>query len=221
MGSSDTSSPVCIVTLDTEWDSQQQRSITSKFDLFSVVSADHISWSAVDPDKEEGWISLAHGSLHIHCSYMPIDLVRPLLSENRDDIQNKGNVFVYDNEYVLRKGSDGTGVYHVVFPQRVSPLEIEYPSRGAIKIIHARVLYERPILTWVFEDRLHLRIAMRPIAMDEWRSDKKFERDELYRTATKALKDRVDDSDLVKEIKKNAVNKAFDFVPNALKVYLG
>jgi hypothetical protein len=218
MASSDPSSPICIVTLDSTRPNFGGAEISSKFERFPADTANQVSWTAKEVDPAEGWVAFASGSIFLHFYTQPTDPNRPYVRELRDDVSKVGEEFIYQNGYQLSRG-ENSGIYHMLFPQWFVPTEIKYISRGAVKMVFARVIDTRPVITWVFEDHLQLRITMKEVFQDTWGAKRKFERDHLYEVATANLGEKTKDSEIVKEIKKNAVQKTFEFVPKVIQYF--
>jgi hypothetical protein len=222
VGSADLESPISIITLNTEKNSATGKiAVSSRYERYRTSNVDHISWSATGVDMDQDWVALGQGSLFVHFAISSsVDPFRPDISEDRDDVADIGrNAFEYVNGIVLGK-NDHRGVYHVIFPPFYFPTSIDYLARGDIRMIHARVMGYRPIMTWAFNERLQLRIRMKERRMrTPMNVSRTHERNRLYAIAVKNLGDAPKDSETVREIKKNAVQKSFEFVPRLISYF--
>ncbi len=210
-----------IVTLDAEppynnRNLSRNATIKSRFESYMVENDCAVSWSGIDLKKEDGWYGLAEGSLFIRTKSL-LDSFHPYF-EMRDDLEWIKDELVYMNGYSFysHSGSFHSGIYHIIFPSYYFPTKIEYLNCGTISMIHTRVLQNRAIITWLHDKQIQLKIKMKFLSPDELA--KKLTRENLYKISVESMQKEVKDSELLREIKKNAVKEAFTNIPNVIKI---
>lgn len=88
---------------------------------------------------------------------------------------------------------------------------------GEILMVSARVVDERPAFTWIYRDRIQLQIDMEGV--EEKASKKKLRRGHLYELAIANLAGSNKESELMSEIKQNAIKELFSRIPDLLKIF--
>ncbi len=210
---------ISIITLDAQvkpgvttivWDDPSLFTITSQCRVHVATETLAISWSGVDLNEEDGWYDLANGTLFARTgSSIPVDPFGGY-REARDDVELEASQFIYQNGHSV-KGST-LAVYHMIFPQYYEPTRVEYLRLDGLEAIHARVLSNRAIFTWVYRHAISLRISFKRGSRDQ------LTRHDLYRTAIENLPKSAAKSEFVQEIERGAAKQLVESVPKIIKV---
>jgi hypothetical protein len=179
--------------------------------ILRQYSADNhcdISWSGVNLEQNKGWNSLGGGSLFVKSKF-GFNPFKPDREFRTDVEKRKKNEFVYNNGNKIGSKWD-VGIYHIIFPYAFLPVQIRYPLMSDIEIIHCRIMDGRAIITWVFKKQLQLEITMQQTDIDS----KKFRLDTLYKATIENMpEEALSRSELLKDMKKSAINNILSIIP--------
>jgi hypothetical protein len=181
--------------------------------IFNTDSRFAVSWSGISLSAGDGWHDVAGGTLFVNTG-SEYTVPRLDYSEVRDDVEREGNNWVYMNGFSCSQKAVCRGIYHVILPHRAAPSSIDYLDCGRIRMLAARVVANRPVFTWIYDDNIQLRISMH--FMD---AEQEYKRSSLYRLATKDLKKSKWESELMTDIRHNAVKGVFSGIPRLLRVF--
>ena len=221
MGSDDTTTAISVITLDAhlksgvssvDWFNPSLFEISSECVTHGATNNCAVSWSGIGLKEDDGWFDIANGSLFVHLTsdssgFDPFGGRK----EIRDDVVLEGSEFVYVNGYSI-KGPEGLAVYHVILPQYYFPTDIGYLRLDGLEFIHARIISDRAIITWVYRHAIQLRIAFRR------RKDSVLARKDLYKLALKNFPKHAERSEFIQEMKRSTAKELVSSVPRVIQV---